>query len=706
MPPLPRLELVCLGPPTARLDGREPPREVLWKKHLALLIYLALSPGRRRAREHLLTLFWGEHADERARRNLNEAVLRLRKALGDGRLRNEGDALVMDDAALDVDALQLVVLAETDPERATALAASEFLEGFHVDDARDFDDWASAERRRFHALAARALVAAAERRLQQTRYADARDLAQRALEREPHAEPAARVLMTACALAGDSAGALDAYRTFETALHNDLGERPSKALAALAGRIRDGTWRPAATGDRAAEPPLVGREALHIEAFAAAERALSDGPRVLVVTGPPGIGRTRLLNECASRLGLNGARVMLTRPLETDQDAPWSTLRLLARAGLTDAPGLTAARPDALSALASVVPELRERFAPREPQDVADMAASLASVLGAVADECPVALAIDDAQWADGPSLDAVASAVAALRGKRIALLLTVAQGVGDPPRELIRLEAEVGRSLPGLAMRLAPLGDAEILDLVHAMAPWCRNAADRGRLAHRIMVETRGSPLYAVTILACLQRATTLRQDLVSWPPPQSTTDAPLPFSIPNVVRQALAARVAELDARQQDVLRVAAVCGEVLDPDLVAAVAECSRQDVEAALPAFERRQFVQFDGRRYAFAAPIMAEVIRAECLTRGERRRLEVRAIEALAPRDDLESRALRVELMAHAAPDAAAFDLACAVVRDAAAAAAARVARRARAAATRIAENVKLDRGRLDELPPM
>jgi hypothetical protein len=511
--------------------------------------------------------------------------------------------------------------------------------------------------------------------------------------------------MSACALADDTAGALEAYRAFAERLQRDVGEQPSRALAALAQRIRDGTWRPSGTRERAMEPPLMGRERVHRDAFAVARQGITDGPRVLVVTGPPGIGLTRLLVECVRLLGLDGARVMMTRPLESDQDAPWSTLRLLARAGLVDAPGLTGARPDALSVLAGVVPELRDRFAPREPQGVADMAGSLASLLGAAADEGALALAIDDAQWADGPSLDAIATAVATLAGRRIALLLTVAQGVGEPPRELVKLEAEVGRSLPGVTVRLAPLVDAEIRGLVDAMAPWCADGPARERLTRRIVLETGGYPFFAVTLLAALHRATTLRQDLVTWPPPQSTTDAPLPFSIPNVVRQALAARVAELDARQQIILRAAAVCGQVLDPDLINQVAECPRADVETALPAFERRQFVQFDGRRYVFAAPIVAEVVRAECLTRGERRRLELRAIGALAPSGDLESRALRVELMAHATPDDAAFEWACAVARDGAAAGAMRVARRARVAAERIVERGKLDPGRLGELPP-
>ena len=61
---LPLLELRCLGPPSVRVDGREPPPDVLWRKHLALLVYLALSPDRTRSRSHLMGLLWAERPED------------------------------------------------------------------------------------------------------------------------------------------------------------------------------------------------------------------------------------------------------------------------------------------------------------------------------------------------------------------------------------------------------------------------------------------------------------------------------------------------------------------------------------------------------------------------------------------------------------------------------------------------------------------
>jgi hypothetical protein len=80
------LELTCFGPPWARLRDRPSPPELHWRKHLAFLVYLALSPNRTRSRQHLLGVLWPDKDEQQARRSLNEAVRRLRCCLGGGRI--------------------------------------------------------------------------------------------------------------------------------------------------------------------------------------------------------------------------------------------------------------------------------------------------------------------------------------------------------------------------------------------------------------------------------------------------------------------------------------------------------------------------------------------------------------------------------------------------------------------------------------------
>ncbi len=96
-----------LGPVEVTVDGEPAPAELLWRKHLALLIYLARSPRGTRPRAHLATLLWGDKPEQSARHSLNEALRVLRHCCGDG-VRTDGDTVSLDSTSvgLDLDAFE------------------------------------------------------------------------------------------------------------------------------------------------------------------------------------------------------------------------------------------------------------------------------------------------------------------------------------------------------------------------------------------------------------------------------------------------------------------------------------------------------------------------------------------------------------------------------------------------------------------------
>jgi hypothetical protein len=577
------------------------------------------------------------------------------------------------------------------------------MEGLIIDDAPAFDEWLMGERERWRTRMSAALLGRATQALNESRFAEASDHAWRTLAIQPFHEPAVRVVMLAAALAGDTATALGAFHDFGARLAEGIGEKPGKELSALAERIRQDSWRPARPPEAEPEPPLVGREGVHRQAFELIAAGIGGGPRLLSITGSSGMGRTRLLGECLSRLKLEGGLVAVARPLETDLDTPWSTLRLLFRNGLHQAPGLAGTTPEALGVLAGLVPELGERVAARPSRDAAQVASALAAALAAVLDERPLVLAIDDAHLADDASLAALGAAMLHLRAAPFVAIVTSAEPVSAPPRELLRLRSEAGRSFPGASLRLDPLGEDDVRRLAEALAPWCETA-ERAHLVDRLTVECAGNPLYLVALLRGLVRMPTFQADFLAGRGSRSVTDS-LPFSLPDLLQTSIAVRAAELDETGRRVLAAASVLGSPLRPDLLAAVAELSLAEVEERLAAAERRQLLRFDGERYAFSAAIVAQAVRRHDVTPGQRVFLRRRAAEWLAGHSDLESRALRAELRATATPGAETFEEAIEVVRAALAAGGARTARRALAAGERA---VRRDpnaqqRGLLDEL---
>jgi DNA-binding SARP family transcriptional activator len=704
-PHLGRLTLVCFGPPTARLDGRDAPPEVLWRKNLALLIYLALAPQHRRSRNQVLRVLWPDKDESRARHSLNESVHRLRSCLGQARLESQGDSIALSGQGLEVDALRLAGLAPNKLADAFKLLRGDFLEGFTVEDAPEFEDWASTERAGWHAKATTVLVALGEALLVEGRssFADAREAARRALALDRYAEPAVRLAMRAAALAGDQAGALKAHHDFVLALR-EIGEHPSREFAALADRIRSDRWRPSGPTTRADEPPLVGRAAEGASVARALAEGLASGPRTIAITGDPGAGKTRLLNHCLERVALEGALVLTARPLEGDRDTPWSTLRALTRAGLLNAPGLPATDPHGLSVLASLIPELASRIEPREPRDRGEVAAALASVLEAIADETPLALALDEAQYADGATVGALHAAVTQLRVAPVVIILTSTGSPESATTELLQLHRDIGRGLAGAVVQLEPLTFSDIGELVVALAPWCGTASEQQRLARRIAFETRGNAFLAVTLLRGLQDFVLLRSEALTWPPPDATLESPLPMVVPDLVRRTIMGRLAELDRETRAILGAASIGGAELDLALISALTGLNGALLEERLALLERQRFLVFDNGRYLFAAPLIEQVVRAEGLTPGQASGLRRRAIDILATQPDLESRTLRAELLARTSPGVPAFQEAIAVAQAALGAKGQHHARRAlRAAERSIASDPLIDRSELDQL---
>src|SRR2546426_12226159 len=82
MSPPARVHCWVLGPARVTVDGVDAPPELLWRKHLALLVYLARSPRRSRMREHLVGLLWSDRDERQARHSLSEALRVFRRILG------------------------------------------------------------------------------------------------------------------------------------------------------------------------------------------------------------------------------------------------------------------------------------------------------------------------------------------------------------------------------------------------------------------------------------------------------------------------------------------------------------------------------------------------------------------------------------------------------------------------------------------------
>ncbi|MBK7917848.1 MAG: hypothetical protein IPJ94_16620 [Chloroflexi bacterium] len=288
----------------------------------ALLAYLAVT-GRTHQRDVLAALLWGEMTDADAKNNLRQMLTNLRK-LVDPHLFITRETVGWNTAVphtLDVAQFEHHLHTARGADQFTRIAAlqqasilyqGDFLAGFYVRDAPEFEEWLLAQRARYRELMLHTLHTLAEHHLGRGEYSQAIDSATHLLTLEPWREEAHRQLMMAQLRSGQRSAALSQYKLCRQLLNDELRVEPSPETTALFKRIRDARPRihlPAST------TPFVGR---HHE-LAYLLRLLADPTCHLVtISGTGGSGKTRLALETAARAAdvfLHGVFLCLWRPL-------------------------------------------------------------------------------------------------------------------------------------------------------------------------------------------------------------------------------------------------------------------------------------------------------------------------------------------------------------------------------------------------------
>ena len=200
------------------------------------------------------------------------------------------------------------------------------------------------------------------------------------------------------------------------------------------------------------------------------EAVMAGQSRALVVRGDPGVGKTVLLDYLAERASRSGCRVVPVAGVQSEMELAFAGVHQLCAPMLARARRLPAPFRDALETAFGV--------AAGPPQDRFFVGLAMLTLLSEVAAERPLLCLIDDEQWLDQASAQALGFA---------------AQRLGPDPVGLVFAARQPGAELAGLPeLEVGGLGDDAARALLESALPGPLDA----RVRDLIVAETRGNPL------------------------------------------------------------------------------------------------------------------------------------------------------------------------------------------------------------------
>ena len=206
------------------------------RKDLALIAYLANSPGESQRRSMLAALLWSDSDDSRARESLKQSLLRLRRALPANLLCADRHTacLRLNRKQVDVTRVEdLIKLGSVNSVIEAADWVSEFFLGGLEDISSEYEDWRNARYQQLLKIIKEAMLKTMQQEMANGNLSQVENLAQRVLRVSPLDEESVRYLISAYCSDGRPRQARQTYNDLENRLQEELGVEPEPATRSL-----------------------------------------------------------------------------------------------------------------------------------------------------------------------------------------------------------------------------------------------------------------------------------------------------------------------------------------------------------------------------------------------------------------------------------------------------------------------------------------
>ena len=386
-------------------------------------------------------------------------------------------------------------------------------------------------------------------------------------------ENAYRLFMRCLASLGERGAALKVYNEAVQALQEEIGVDPMPETMELARQIEqlEGDWR-FEIGQNQASSPFVGRRK-EIDIFTQVLTQTADGQgRVLIFTGEPGIGKTRLIQEITSLASQTGFQSLVAQCYQMEQALPYQPLIDLARQMMENGHHWRQLAPVWLRELALLVPEMEEIAAaavttepPVEELDEIQQGRLFQAIFHLftnMADQNKLFIVIEDIHWADAATLQCLHYLVRHIPNNPILLIFTLREESLSTTPELAALLNNLRREEHVRYLSLSRLTIEDTKALLMKSAD-TKPYADR--LGYWLYKETSGHPFFFISLLQSLRDEGVLVDAYKTDWQMLARTDPGL--TLPDAIRDSVLSRLQRLQQSERDVLDRMAVYGRSIE-------------------------------------------------------------------------------------------------------------------------------------------